>query len=107
MNNFNLSEDDLMVSEFDELEHLKDDDVAFHYLNFALESGNYEEIILALGNIAKAKGIGMSELSRQTGLGRGSLYKTLSGKADIKLTTFLKILNVFNLQLNSSKVAMS
>ncbi|MDH2998998.1 hypothetical protein A1D22_03865 [Pasteurellaceae bacterium LFhippo2] len=104
MNKIVLTEDDLELSEFDEVEHLKDDEVAFHYLNIALESGNYEEIILALSNIAQAKCIGMSELARQTGLARGSLYKTLSGKADIKLTTFLKILTVFNLQLNSSKM---
>lgn len=83
MDKLNLSKEDLVISEFDEVTHLKADEVAFHYLNLALESGNYEEIILALGNIAKAKGIGMSELAHQTGLGRGSLYKTLSGKADI------------------------
>lgn len=104
MENSILSAEDLAISEFTETDHLNNDEVAFHYLNFALESGNSEEIILALNNLAKAKGIGMSELSRQTGLGRENLYKSLSGKSDIKLTTFLKILNVLNLQLNSSRM---
>lgn len=99
-----LTQDDLTVTEFDEIDHLKDDETAFHYLNFALESGDSEQIILALNNIAKAKNIGMSELARETGLGRESLYKSLSGKADIKLTTFLKILAVLKLQLNSSRL---
>lgn len=100
-----LTEDDLAISEFTETAHLQNNEIAFHYLNLALERGNSEEIILALNNIAKAKGVGMSELSRKTGLGRESLYKSLSGKSDIKLTTFLKILSVLNLQLNSSHIA--
>lgn len=46
------------------------------YLEAALEDGDPALVAAALGDIARAKG--MSEVARQTGLGRESLYKALS-----------------------------
>jgi probable addiction module antidote protein len=46
------------------------------YLEAALEDGDPALIAAALGDIARAKG--MSEIARETGLGRESLYKALS-----------------------------
>jgi DNA-binding phage protein len=47
--------------------------------------------------------IGVTELSRRTGLGRESLYKTLSGKRDIKLSTLLKILDAIGYEIKFEK----
>lgn len=46
------------------------------YLEAALEDGDPRVIAAVLGNIARAKG--MSEIAREAGLGRESLYKALS-----------------------------
>ncbi len=41
---------------------------------------------------------GIGWLSEKTNLGRESLYKTLSGKVDIKLKTLISILKALNLK---------
>lgn len=46
------------------------------YLEAALEDGDPALVAAALGDIARAKG--MSEVARETSLGRESLYKALS-----------------------------
>ena len=54
-------------------------------------------IAKALGNIAKAKG--MAQLSRDTGLGRESLYKALSGDVNPSFDTVIKVVKALNLRL--------
>ena len=55
--------------------HLTDDDVIGEYLTAAAEDDDPSVFIAALGEVAKARG--MTEIARQTGLGRESLYKSL------------------------------
>jgi len=45
------------------------------YLNAVLEEGDNQDLILAIGHIAKA--IGMTKVSKKTSLSRPSLYKVL------------------------------
>ena len=59
------------------------------YLEAALEDGDPALIATALGDIARAKG--MSEIARETGLGRESLYKALSPDGNPELSTVLKV----------------
>lgn len=47
------------------------------YLNEALEHEDQKMILVALRNVAQATG-GLSRLSKQTGLNRQNLYRTLS-----------------------------
>ena len=53
----------------------------------------------ALGNIARAKG--MSQLSRDTGLGRESLYKALSGEGNPSFATILKVASALGIRLHA------
>ena len=46
------------------------------YLEAALEDGDPALVVAALGDIARSKG--MTNIARETGLGRESLYKALS-----------------------------
>jgi probable addiction module antidote protein len=57
----------------------------------------------ALGDIARAKG--MAELSRETGLGRESLYKALSSEGNPQLSTVLKVAKALGLQLHVKPAA--
>ena len=56
-------------------------------------------IAKALGNIARARG--MSQLARETGLGRESLYKALSGEGNPSFATILKVINALGVKLHA------
>ena len=56
-------------------------------------------IAKALGNIARAKG--MSQLAKDTGLGRESLYKALSGDGNPSFATILKVMHALGIKLNA------
>lgn len=56
-------------------------------------------IARALGDIARAKG--MSEVARNTGLSRESLYKALSENGNPSLATVLKVAKALGLRLHA------
>lgn len=64
---------------WDPAEHLETEEDMAAYLEAALEEGDPALVAAALGDIARAKG--MTQIARETGLGRESLYKALSPKA--------------------------
>lgn len=68
------------------------------YLEAALAEGDAALVSAALGDIARAKG--MSQLSRDTGLGRESLYKSLSENGNPELGTILNVLQALGLRLH-------
>lgn len=69
------------------------------YLQAALEDGDPELVMYALGNIARARG--MSQIARQTGLGRESLYKALSPEGNPEFATVLKVVRALGLKLKA------
>lgn len=88
------------TSKFDIADYLDSDEMIAEYLNAALEDGDENAIITAIGNIAKA--IGMTKIAEQTGLSRPSLYKALSEGSKPQFSTILKVLRAIggNLQVN-------
>jgi probable addiction module antidote protein len=78
--------------------HTELDQIA--YLEAALEEGDAALVAAAIGDIARAKG--MSQLAKDTGLGRESLYKSLSENGNPELATVLKVLQSLNLRLHVS-----
>lgn len=69
------------------------------YLNEVLEEEDPKLLMIALKNVADAKG-GIAALAEQTGLNRESLYKTLSGKRNPGIETINAILHAFHLRLS-------
>jgi probable addiction module antidote protein len=67
------------------------------YLEVALEDGDPQTIATALGNIARAKGMG--QIAKETGLNRESLYSALSPDGNPTLNTFLKVVHSLGLHL--------
>ena len=61
---------------WDAAEHLETKEDIAAYLEAALEDGDPSLVAAALGDIARSKG--MTNIARETGLGRESLYKALS-----------------------------
>lgn len=87
------------LHDYDVAKHLRNPDEMAAYLEAAIEEsdGDAAFIAMALGDIARAKG--MAELSRETGLGRESLYKALSAEGNPQLSTVLKVAKALGLQL--------
>ncbi|MBR9859881.1 putative addiction module antidote protein [bacterium] len=77
-------------TKFDIAEYLDDPEMIQEYINTVLEEGDSDEIITALGHVAKA--IGMTKIAQQTGLSRPSLYKALSKNSKPQFETILKVL---------------
>ena len=70
------------------------------YLEAALQEGDPQIVAAVLGDIARAKG--MSQIARDAGLGRESLYKSLSSSCNPELATVLRVISALGLQLHVS-----
>ncbi len=85
---------------WDAAEHLKSDEEMAAYLEAALEDGDPALVAAALGDIARAKG--MTEIAREAGLGRKSLYKALSPGGNPEFATILKVIRALGLRLHAT-----
>jgi len=85
---------------WDPTEHLITDEDMAAYLEAALEEGDPALIAAALGDIARAKG--MSQIARDAGLGRESLYKALSAEGNPEFATIMKVIAALGLKLHAS-----
>jgi probable addiction module antidote protein len=85
---------------WDPAEHLVTEEDMAAYLEAALQEGDSALIAAALGDIARAKG--MSQIARDAGLGRESLYKALSADGNPEFATIMKVVSALGLQLHAS-----
>lgn len=83
---------------FDMANYLGDEEDVAEYLRQVLEAGDPALLAAALGDIAKARG--MSQLARETGLSRESLYKSLSGERAPSSDTLFKVLHALGFKLS-------
>lgn len=82
---------------WDAAEHLETEEDMAAYLDAALEEGDASLVVAVLGDIARAKG--MSQIAREAGLGRESLYKALSPTGNPEFATILKVMRALGLRL--------
>jgi probable addiction module antidote protein len=87
----------LKTRRWDAAEHLKTKEEIVAYLDAVLEDGDPDLLKVALGDIARAKG--MSELARAAGVGRANLYKALSPEGNPEFATVAKVLRALGLRL--------
>ncbi len=85
------------LTDFDISQYLDNNEIIAEYLTQVIEEGDMDELFSAIGNIAKAKGI--SQISKDTGLGRESLYKTFKKGSKPRFDTVMKVLNSLGIQL--------
>jgi probable addiction module antidote protein len=76
---------------------LKTDEDIAHYLEAVFEDGDPALVAAALGDVARVKG--MSQVARDAGLGRESLYKALSAEGNPEFATVLKVIHALGLKL--------
>ena len=89
------------TTRYDVAEHLRTQEEMAAYLEACLEEANGDAsfIAKALGDIARAKG--MSQVARDAGLSRESLYKALSGERSPSFDTILKVIGALGLKLHA------
>jgi probable addiction module antidote protein len=87
---------------WDPATHLATADDVAAYLEAALQDDDPQLVAAALGDIARAKG--MSQVARDAGLGRESLYKSLSSSGHPELATVLKVISALGLGLHVTAV---
>ena len=83
---------------FDLSRHLDSEQAMAEYLSQVLEDGDNDELIRAIGHIAKAKG--MAAVAKESGLGRESLYKALSEGSQPRFETITKVINALGLKMS-------
>ena len=91
------------ISKFDIADYLDSNEMIAEYLNVVLEEGNDSEVIVAIGNIAKA--IGMTKIAEETGMSRPSLYRALSEGAKPQFSTIMKVLKAVGGQIKINPIA--
>jgi probable addiction module antidote protein len=86
------------TTEFEASKYLDSEEMIAEYLNQALASGDTDLLLLAIGDAAKARGI--SQIARDTGLGRESLYKVFSAGAKPRFDTVLKVMRALGVEMH-------
>ena len=96
-----IQENDMAIktTRWDAAEHLTDKKAIAACINAALEDGDPAVIAAALGDVAHAKG--MTQIARDAGLSRASLYKALGGDAKAELGTILRVLDAIGVKLQA------
>ena len=87
---------------WDPAEHLETEEDMAAYLTVALEEGDLGLIMATLGDIARARR--MAVVAEETGLGRESLYKSLSANGNPEFATVLKVMSALGLRLQATAV---
>jgi probable addiction module antidote protein len=84
---------------FDASKYLDNDEMVAAYLNAALEENDSDLLLAAIADIAKARGI--TKIAAATGLGRESLYKTLSPGSKPRMETVLKLASALGVKFTA------
>ena len=90
------------ISKFDIADYLDSNEMIAEYLNVVLEEGDDSEIVVPIGNIAKA--IGLTKIAEETGMSRPSLYKALSEGAKPQFSTIMKVLKAVGGQIRVNPI---
>jgi probable addiction module antidote protein len=90
------------LAPFDAADYLDDEETIAEYLTAALEDPNPEVFLIAVRDVARARG--MAQLAKDAGLGRESLYKALAPGAKPRYDTMLKLLHALGIKLSATPV---
>lgn len=91
------------LERYDVTDFLRGEEDVVAYLNAAFDDGHPEVIAHAIGNVARMRG--MSRIAKECGLGRESLYKSLSDRGNPELGTILRVLKAVGIRLRAEPAA--
>ncbi len=84
---------------FDAARYLTDDVAIAEYMTAVLEMGEPDLLLLALSDVARARG--MAQVAKDSGLGRESLYKALTPGAKPRFDTVMKVMTALGIQMQA------
>lgn len=87
----------IKTTTFDAAEYLETPEDIALFLNDMLENGTESDFLHGLDAVARS--IGMARIAASAGVGRQSLYKSLSGQTKPEFGTVLKIIQAAGLRL--------
>jgi probable addiction module antidote protein len=87
------------LPEFDIADYLQTKEAVAEYLSLVLQDGDTDELLRAIGHVARAKG--MASIAKATGLGRESLYKALVPNAKPRFETIVAVLKALDIELQA------
>jgi probable addiction module antidote protein len=85
---------------FGPAEYLDSDAAMAAYMTEALETGDPSFVVDALGVVARARG--MTEVARDAGVSRGSLYRALRMEGNPEFATGMRVVRALGLQFSIS-----
>ena len=89
----------LKLIAFDASKYLDDDEAIAEYMSAMLEMDDPDLLLLALGDVARAKG--MAQVARDAGLGRESLYKALAPGAKPRFETVMRVAKALGVKFSA------
>ena len=89
---------DLVLAPFDASDYLDSEETIAEYLTAALENPDPDVFLVAVRDVAKARGI--ANVAAQAGLGRESLYKALKPGAQPRFDTVRRLLRALGVKLD-------
>lgn len=93
-----MDKDTLKITPFDASEYLDSEEVIAEYLTAALENPDPDVFLMAVRDVAKARGV--TAVAAKAGVGRESLYKTLRPGAQPRFDTVRRLLGALGVKLN-------
>jgi probable addiction module antidote protein len=90
------------LTPFDPADYLTSEATIAEYLTGALEDPDPDIFLMAVRDVARARGI--AKLAKDSGLGRESLYKALSPGAKPRYDTVLKLMHALGVKLHAEPV---
>ena len=87
----------LNLAPFDASDYLDSEEVIAEYLTVALEDADPDAFLMAVRDVAKARGI--ATIAENAGLGRESLYKALRPGAQPRFDTVRRLLDALGVKL--------
>lgn len=87
---------------FDAAHYLDSDEAIAEYMSVVLEANDPDLLLLALGDVARAKG--MAQVAKDAGLGRESLYKALAPGAKPRFETVMKVARALGVKFTAQPV---
>ncbi len=99
MNTTTAQDGAISVAAFDAADYLEDDEMMAEYLSAALEDPNPDVFLMAVRDVARARG--MARLAIDAGVGRESLYKALRPGAKPRYETVAKLVRALGVQLHA------
>ena len=92
----------MKLIELDAARYLNDDGAIAEYMTAVLETNDPDLLLLALSDVARAKG--MAQVAKDAGLGRESLYKALAPGAKPRFETVMKVARALGVKFTAQPV---